>query len=151
MKRRWPFIKAEVDAIVGQSKFVTGIPKSRRIDKYWVIEAPVYSTADKHQPIPSLVVTARVIKAVPGIPRGLPSVALLWKGHRIRGIDRNTRHDNPDGSHVEGWHEHQWSEEHGDSQVIAVHEPQDKDLRGLFKSGLRRWKISVRDEQQELG
>src|ERR1700733_9268357 len=114
MKRRWPFTKAEVESLVRGQKCITGIPKAAQRDNYWIIEAPVYSTSDLLRPIPSLVVSARVINPISGLPRNLPSVALVWKGHRIRGIDRNVRHDNPDGSTVDGWHEHQWSEEWAD-------------------------------------
>ena len=151
MHRRWPFTKAEVDSLVQRNKFVTGIPKPTLVENYWVIEAPVYLTSEPQRPVQSLIVCARVIRAVAGIPRALPGVALVWKGHRVRGIDRNTRHDNPDGSRIDGWHEHLWSEKYGDSMVNSTREPKDRDLRGLFRAGLVRWNISVKEEQKELG
>src|SRR5450755_4729616 len=149
-KRRWPFTKAEVDSLILGPKCISGIPKAERKENYWVMEIPVYLKTDLRRPFPSLVIVARVIHPLSGLPRNLPSVAIELKGHRIRGIDRNIRHDNPDGSRVKGWHEHLWSEEHGDDVVIATKEPKHKDLKGVLKTALKKWDISIREEQGEL-
>jgi hypothetical protein len=101
-------------------------------------------------PIKGLIVEASVAIPPPGIPPGIPSVALSYHGYRIRGIDRELRHDNPDGTMVEGWHKHLYSVDYGDSFVIATREPKRKDLRGVFKEGLDRWSISVRKQQLEV-
>ena len=71
----------------------------------------------------------------------------------MRGIDREQVHDNPEGTspaQVLGWHEHVWSEEHGDSQVIPTNEPRHKDIRGVLKAGLKKWNIAINKEQLEV-
>jgi hypothetical protein len=147
------FTKDQVDYLVAEEKFIKDIPPRATIGNYLVITAPVYRKGQANLPIKSLSVEARVAMPVPGIPRALPSVALNWHGHRVRGLDRETWHDNPDGSQVFGWHEHLWLPEYddADSLVRAIPEPKNKDMLGLLKEGLRRWNITVLKEQIEVG
>jgi hypothetical protein len=143
------FTKAEVEYLVGEEKFIKDIPPRGLDGNYQVIVAPVYRKGQT-QPVKALVVLARVATPIPGLPGAMPSVALTWHGHRIRGIDRETRHDNPDGSSVAGWHEHLWSAEYLDSLVRACPEPKHKDMLGILKDGLKHWNIRIAKEQMEL-
>lgn len=47
-------------------------------------------------------------------------ISMVYGGKRIAGINWETRHDNLDGSRIEGWHSHEWTEENEDHTVIAV-------------------------------
>jgi len=144
------FTKHEVDYLVGDEKFVKEILPVQKIGNYYVILLPIYRKGEA-QPIKALAIEARVAVSIPGLPAAIPSVALNWHGHRIRGIDRETRHDNPDGSPcVYGWHEHIWSEKYKDDCVRAFPEPKHKDLRGILREGLRRWNVKVFREQMEV-
>lgn len=144
------FTKADVEYLVDEEKFIKDIPPRGIDGNYLVISSPVYRKGEA-QPIKALVLLARVAMPIPGLPGALPSVALTWHGHRIRGIDRENRHDNPDGSTVFGWHEHLWSVEFMDSLVRGCPEPKHKDMQGILKEGLKRWNIRVVKEQLELG
>ncbi len=98
-----------------------------------------------------LIVKARVKRRLPGLPRGKASCSLLWHGCRIRGLDYEIRHDNPDGTVVRGWHEHIWNDEDADARVIPAR-PRvgGADLRGVFQWGLDKWNIEVEQIQDEL-
>jgi hypothetical protein len=148
MRRR--FDKAEVDYLVAEPKFIKDLPLDVVQGNYRVIEAAVYRKGDPPVLIPSLAVNVRVPMPIAGIPVGIPGAALRWYGHRIRGLDRETQHDNPDGSIVRGWHEHLWSLEWGDSLVRTALEPKRKNLRGVFKHALNLWNIKVIKEQMEV-
>jgi hypothetical protein len=148
MQRR--FTKAEVDYLVAEQKLVKDVPPIETDGNYRVIVADVYRKGDLRAPVPSLVVMVRVPISIPGVPAGIPGAALRWHGHRIRGLDRETRHDNPDGTIVRGWHEHLWTPEFGDRLVRAAREPRPKDLRGIFKEGLALWNIRIIKEQMEV-
>ena len=114
------------------------------------MQAAVFLRAEPTNPIRGLIITARVARPLSGMRRHLPSSALQWRGVRIRGLDYELRHDNPDGSTVRGWHEHVWSPEEGDNRVrSAVPVPNNLSLAGLFKWGLKRWNIEVDEEQFE--
>jgi len=145
------FTKSKVDYLVDEEKFIKDIPPRRPDGNYLVIASPVYRKGKASLPIKSLVVLARVAMPIPGLPGALPSVTLNWHGHRIRGIDRETRHDNPDGSYILGWHEHLWSPQYGDSLVRSAPEPKHKDMLGILEEGLQRWNIKVLKQQLELG
>jgi hypothetical protein len=150
MANRLPYSKEEVDKLVREPKYIKEIPTPRDKGSYFEIRIPVYRRSDKRAPVAALEVTARQRKSISGAPKPLPSVALEWKGMRIRGIDREAVHDNPDGTQVFGWHEHEWSEEVGDSAVIPAKEPRHKDMRGILSSGLKKWNIEVQKEQGRL-
>jgi hypothetical protein len=95
-------------------------------------------------------VIARVARRLPGVAGQRPSASLEWHGIRIRGLDYEIRHDNPDGTVFNGWHEHLWSPEEEDRRVRAPGEiPNDLSLRGLLKWGLARWHIEIEQEQLE--
>lgn len=130
-------------------KFIRAIPQPRRIgDSRLEIQAAVFNKSEPNKPIMGLVVKAKVHKPPAGLPRPTPSAVLEWHGKRIRGLNYEVRHDNPDGSVVRGWHEHLWSPAEQDACVIPAHpEPQRKDLRGILQWGLKRWNIEVREEQ----
>ena len=98
-----------------------------------------------------LIAMAKVRQAPPGLPRLTPSSALVWFGKRIRGLNYEIWHDNPDGSIVRGWHEHIWSPKDQDAHVVqARSEPARKGLVDIFKWGLKRWNIEVLEEQSDL-
>jgi hypothetical protein len=148
------FTKADVDYLVAEPKFIKEIPRSQFLNPSsrtgWKIYASVCSKEDS-RPIKGLIVIAKAHQAPIGLPRPTPSSALEWYGKRIRGLNYELWHDNPDGTLVKGWHEHIWSPEEDDDRVIAAHpKPQKKDLLGVLKWGLKRWNIEVRREQEEL-
>jgi hypothetical protein len=151
VSKRWPFTRAAVDHLVSEAKIIKFLPPIKIEGDYFMMRATVYMKSEPSAYVHGgLIVSSRLIRPVPGIPRQIPSCALEWHGYRIRGIDREILHDNPDGSSVRGWHEHLWSPESADALVISTREPRQRDLRGLFKAGLKRWNIDVLHEQLEV-
>jgi hypothetical protein len=145
------FTKAEVDYLVAEAKVIKDIPPQTVEGDYWVIRQTVCKKSEPNTKVQgSLYIYARVAIPVPGTPRAIPGVALMWHGHRIRGFDHETWHDNPDKTKVLGWHEHLWSQEYKDCYVRAVAEPQHKDMIGILKVGLRLWNIEVLSPQLEV-
>lgn len=145
-----PFTKAEVDYLVKEPKFIKEVPAPTDFGTYWRIQAQVYRKSD-NSPVKGLLVIAKVEKPLPGLSnKGRVSAALEWKGKRIRGIDKEQRHDNPDGSVVYGWHDHHYSPQYLDSLVVPCPEPQHKDLRGLIEFAMARWNIEIQKEQLRL-
>lgn len=144
-----------VDYLVAAPKFIQAIPRTGFLDTRrktgWVIRAAVFYKSEPHRPIEGLIVTARAHQAPVGLPHPTPSAALEWYGHRIRGLNYEQWHDNPDGTSVRGWHEHLWSPAEQDSRVIqAMPEPKDKTLRGLLRWGLAKWNIEAKQVQESL-
>jgi hypothetical protein len=141
--------------LVGLPKWIRTIPRTQPLDPAtgngWKISDSVFSKSDRSKPIKGLVVIAKAHKAPAGLPRPWPSAALELGGHRIRGINYELWHDNPDGSSVRGWHEHIWSPVDQDACVIPARpEPKDMSLIGLFRWGLSKWNIEVLEEQPHL-
>jgi hypothetical protein len=152
MARQRKFTEDEVDYLVAAQKYIVVIPPIRQDFGGWSIIAAEVRRRDDINPVAGgLEIRARTKNSFPGTPRGLPSCSLIWHGCRIRGIDYEVRHDNPDGKSIRGWHEHIWTDENEDAVVVnarpAVVRP---DLRGVFTWGLRKWKINVRQTQGEL-
>jgi len=107
--------------------------------------------ADSNNVIKGLVVIAKARHAPPGVPHPPPSCALEWYGRRIRGLNYELFHDNPDGSIVRGWHEHIWSPKELDAHVVQARpEPTRKTLLDVLRWGLKKWNIAVLEEQGEL-
>lgn len=52
-----------------------------------------------------------------------PSVALIWRGRNIRCIDWKLKRPFPDGTVIEGWHEHLWDERKGREVGIPFQAP----------------------------
>lgn len=93
---------------------------------------------------------AKVHISPSGLPRLNPSSALEWHGKRIRGLNKEIWHDNPDGSVVRGWHEHLWSPEEQDAYVVSARpKPTRIGLLDVFKWGLTKWNIEVLEKQLE--
>ncbi len=136
-------------------KFIWSIPHTDFIDPSrktgWKTSIRVYSKTDLRAPIKGLVVMAKLHQAPLGLPRPTPSAALEWNGKRIRGINYELRHDNPDGTIVKGWHEHVWSPSEQDHRVIPANPaPKDRTLLGILQWGLEKWNIEVREQQGNL-
>jgi hypothetical protein len=135
------FTKGEVDYLVGLPKLVRRIPREEFLNRQsktgWIIQMPVFKKGDLRAPLPGLVVMAKAHQAPAGLPDPTPSAALVWHGMLIRGLNREIRHDNPDGTIVRGWHEHLSSPVDEDARVIpAQPEPKDRTLRGVLRWGL---------------
>jgi hypothetical protein len=150
-----PSTTGEVDYLVGLPKVIKFIPKAVRLDrenhKGWEINARVFDKAKIAKPIPGLVVKAKAHEAPSGLPHPPPSAALEWFGKRIRGINYELWHDNPDGSSVRGWHEHLWSPGEQDAHVVLARpEPTKKQLLDILKWGLSKWNIEILMEQGRL-
>ncbi len=112
----------------------------------------IFYKSDRSKPIRALVVMAKAHQAPSPLPHPKPSSALMWYSKRIRGLNHEVRHDNPDGTSVRGWHEHLWSPKHEDALVIAARpEPTRRELKDILKWGLDKWNIEVEGEQRELG
>src|SRR5438552_3153314 len=98
-----------------------------------------------------LFINARAKRSPSGVPKALPGAALMWRGYRIRGLNRELWHDNPDGTSIRGWHEHIWTNEARDSQVIAARpRPIDLSLRGILEWGLKKWNIRIKEKQGKV-
>jgi hypothetical protein len=94
---------------------------------------------------------AKVNPSPTGVPAPPPSAVLEWYGKRIRGLNLELWHDNPDGSIVKGWHDHHWSPQEQDSYVVSAKPvPNRKGLIEILKWGLQRWNIGIQNEQLEL-
>lgn len=148
------FTKADVDYLVAAPKFIKEIPNRQflnvSLQTGWIIRAQVFSKAES-RPVKGLVVIGTAHQAPVGLPRPTPSSALEWYGQRIRGLNYELWHDNPDGTDVRGWHEHVWSPTETDHRVIPARpEPKDRTLLGVLKWGLKRWNIEVVREQRDL-
>lgn len=149
--KRYPFTRVEVDYLVDEQKFIKEMPKIVQHGNYLIMRTQVFRKMNRALvPVNGLYVISRVAVAIPGIPSAIPTVSLEWAGRRIRGIDKETRHDNPDGGTVYGWHSHTWSPEYEDACVVSTQEPKHKDMRGIFKAGLKKWNISIVTEQMEV-
>lgn len=149
-----PFTKAEVDYLVAASKFIKEIPRPQFMTPGMrtgsKIQVQVFRKSDL-KPIKGLVVMAKAHQAPAGLPPPTPSSVLEWYGRRIRGINYELWHDNPDGSSVRGWHEHIWSPKEHDAHVVKARpEPAKRDLLGILNWGLEKWNIEVLREQMEL-
>ena len=115
------------------------------------MQTRIFSVTEPNEPIGGLVVKAKLHQAPIGLPRLTPSAALEWYEQRIRGINYELWHDNPDGTIIKGWHEHIWSPDEQDHRVVAARpELRRKDLLGVLKWGLKKWNIEVRKEQADL-
>ena len=148
---RASFSKSDVDFLVKEPKFIRFVPRQNASGNVIQIQAAVFKNSERSTAIKGLFVKATVDKSLSGISkRPRPSCCLDYKGQRIRGIDFEQWHDNPDGTRILGWHEHLWSVEWGDSLVIGIPEPRQKHLRAILKCGLERWNIAVLLQQEEL-
>lgn len=144
------FTNAEVDLLVDTRKFIKATPLPKETPTEIFIQAQVFSKAEPDNPIRGLIVRARVTRHLTGTGRHRPSASLEYHGIRIRGLDYEMWHDNPDGTVVRGWHEHVWSQAEEDRRVRSPgREPNDLSLRGLFHWGLERWNIEIEQEQLE--
>lgn len=101
------FTKADVDYSVAATKFITVVPGPRlykpQSSAVTIIRAHVFKRSEPTKPIPGRVVMAKARSAPSGIPKPTPSSCLEWYGKRIRGLNYELWHDNPDGSVVKGW------------------------------------------------
>jgi hypothetical protein len=150
-----PATTGEVDYLVGMGKVIKTIPRIRSLDrensKGWEVYANVFDKTNRAKPIPGLVVKAKAHEAPSGVPHPPPSAALEWFGKRIRGLNYELWHDNPDGTIVKGWHEHLWSPAEQDAHVVRARpEPTKRQLLDIFKWGLAKWNIEVLEEQGVL-
>jgi hypothetical protein len=149
------FTKGEVDYLVAIPKFIKVIPPlprpGSRIPSVIRIQSQVFSKSEPSKPISGLVVMAKARQAPTGIPKPNPSSALEWHGKRIRGLNYELWHDNPDGSIVKGWHEHLWSPQDQDAYVVLARpKPKLKGLLDIFKWSLKKWNIEVLEKQVEV-
>lgn len=146
------FTKADVDYMVAEAKFIREIPvvscnSTASLER---MQAPVFSKAAPSIAIRGLLMIATVHTSPTGIPRAIPSSVLEWHGRRVRGVNYEIWHDNPDGTIIRGWHEHLWSPQDQDSYVIRARpEPKRKALRDLFRWGCDQWNIEILTEQLE--
>ena len=150
--------KAEADYLVGAPKFIRAIPQIKplghgsAISRGWQIQVTdVFRKSEPHKAIKCLVVMAKARRAPPPLPHPTPSSALEWYGKRIRGLNYELWHDNPDGTTVRGWHEHVWSPREQDAHVVPTRpEPTRKQLLDILKWGLRKWNIDILEEQVSM-
>jgi hypothetical protein len=149
-----PFTRGDVDYLVSKAKFIRTIPvlpvydPSRTVT---IIQAEVLEKAKSKKALKGLIIMAKARHSPTGIPKPLPSSALVWYSRRIRGLNYELWHDNPDGSIVRGWHEHLWSPEQGDEHVVAARpEPTRRGLLDVFRWGLKKWNIEVLEDQEGL-
>jgi hypothetical protein len=142
--------RAEVDYLIREKKFIRSMP-AMVTDRYeYRVQAEVRKISNPGEAL-GLVIYARAKRSPSGVPKGLPSAALMWRGYRIRGLNKELWHDNPEGSTVQGWHEHIWTNEWHDSHVIAARpKPRDLSLRGVLEWAMGKWNITVRQSQLKV-
>jgi hypothetical protein len=147
------FTKADVDYLIAEAKFIKAVPVLPRLDPRLttrMIRVLVFRKSQPNNAIKGLVAMAKVHIPPPGLPRLNPSSALEWYGKRIRGLNKEIWHDNPDGTTVRGWHEHLWSPEEQDSYVVPARPKLiQTGLLDVFKWGLKKWNIEVVEKQLE--
>lgn len=143
--------KADVDYVIKERKFITHMPEVTERAYEFRMQAVVYRKSFGKKPT-GLVLMARVKKSPAGVPRPYPSAALVLNGRfRVRGLNHEIRHDNPDGSVVNGWHEHIWTNQHEDKHVRSARpKPNDLTIRGLFEWALRKWNIRLDQRQLKV-
>jgi hypothetical protein len=144
-----------VDYLVASPKFIKVIPPlprpGSRVPSVVRIQSQVFWKSEPGKPISGLVVMAKARQAPTGIPKPNPSSALEWHGKRIRGLNYELWHDNPDGSIVKGWHEHLWSPQDQDAYVVLARpKPKPRGLIDIFKWSLKKWNIEVLEKQAEV-
>src|SRR5262249_40616082 len=146
----FPFTRYECDKLVDAAKVIKAVPRPGQLQPnspglgFRMYCSQIYYKNDPSKPIKGLVVMAKARSAPPPIPQPTPSAALEWFGHRIRGLNYEQWHDNPDGSTVRGWHEHVWSPREADAYVVPARpEPRQKTMDALFRWGLTQWNIAV--------
>lgn len=149
------FTKADVEYLIATPKFIKAVPRVQLLDSVrktgWKMQSEIYSKADSNRPIVGLVIMAKCYQSPSGLPRPTPSSALEWHGRRIRGLNYELWHDNPDGTIVKGWHEHIWSPAEQDARVIEARpEVTQRDVRGVFAWGLKKWGIDIMMEQEAM-
>src|ERR1700691_118311 len=99
------FTKADVEYLLAEAKFIRAIPQPVKLHGSKVVVlhvADVLRKSNPHRPIKGLVVIAKARPSPPGIPMPAPSSVLEFYGRRIRGLNYEMWHDNPDGSRVKG-------------------------------------------------
>jgi hypothetical protein len=152
MARPQRFTESEVEYLLKEKKYILGLPQVKEQGGWLVMEADVKKKGDPNWQRGGLTIKARTKTDFPGVPKSSPTCFLQWHGYRIRGVDYEVRHDNPDGNSIRGWHEHIWDNENEDKRVIpASPRIQNADLKALFRWGLEKWRIEIRQEQMELG
>jgi hypothetical protein len=148
------YAEADVDYLVASAKFIRVVPTMQALGSPTIvvrIQAEVFKRSEPHRPIKGLLVMAKARQAPSGVPKPTPSSALEWNGKRIRGLNYELWHDNPDGSVVKGWHEHLWSPEFQDSYVVPARPKlTHKGLTDIFTWSLRKWNIKVLENQKSM-
>jgi hypothetical protein len=143
--------EADVNYLVRERKFITHMPEVTEGAHEFRMQAVVYRKSSGKKTT-GLMIMARAKKSPTGVPRPYPSSALVLDGRfRVRGLNNELWHDNPDGSIVKGWHEHIWINEYEDKFVRSARpKPRDLTIRGLFEWGLRKWNIRLEDAQLKV-
>ncbi|MGI5816645.1 MAG: hypothetical protein ACOX9R_00965 [Armatimonadota bacterium] len=133
--------KAEADALVALPKFMKRKPRERVINATRRLKSDyIYDSAGRQ-----IGITIDVHISEPRNPGDTVSAALIWRGCPIRRIDWKVVEQFPDGTVVEGWHEHLWDEECEDRVGRPFGPPVDgwDHLETMFVSVCHHWKITV--------
>lgn len=141
------FSNADVEYLLDAKKTISAIPNIMESAAEFVMAANVRRKDNPGKEL-GLIIRVHAKRSPSGIPKGVPACVLQWHGQRIRGINRELWHDNPDGSIVKGWHEHLWNEEDRDGRVVPA-DIKRADMRGVFEWCLKKWNIEVRERQSE--
>jgi hypothetical protein len=156
-----PFTEADVNYLLKARKFIQSVVRDttdnpdsplleiiyrvRRLDRP---NDEIKLRLSARRPKPVMATAVRYIR---------PSAALTWHDERIRGIDRKIVHvitkNGLSVGKVRGWHEHQWTEADGDSNVVDANKVMrnvQEDFKSILRFCMNRWRIEVRDDDRQL-
>ncbi len=144
------FTEYEVRQLMAARKFVFQIVRdnvqSPDFEKQIVYDVRRRDTPRKDH---RLRLCARLAGSLSGVgPKSTPGVSLRWKGKSIRKLDYALRHDSIKSGisvgHVDGWHEHIWTDEDEDRYVIPADPPvKGNDLRSVVRWATEKWNIET--------
>jgi hypothetical protein len=152
-----PFTEADVAYLLKAKKLVQTVLKDTTDDQSASLLEVIYRVVRADNPSDDIKLRLSARRPKPPLEtlhRLRPSVALQWRGHRIRGIDRKIVHPVIKNGliigKVRGWHEHVWTSTDEDNSVIDVNGVMKKvqeDFRSILQFCMVRWRIEIKENE----